>query len=115
VKKNIITIAKELRKAQTRAEKLLWENVRNRKLNGYKIRRQYPINNSYIADFYCASKRLIIEIDGGIHERKDIKENDKIREQFIKEWGYRIIRFSNKQVFEELNKVLQDIVAELKK
>jgi len=73
--KTIKQLAKELRKNQTEAEEMLWQKLRNRKLYGYKFLRQHPIIHSgfinklyfFIADFYCAEKELVIELDGKIH------------------------------------------------
>jgi very-short-patch-repair endonuclease len=70
--------AKELRKSMTNAEELLWQRLRNRNWRGLKFRRQCPIG-PFIADFYCAQFRLVIEIDGGIHERQ--READQARSQ----------------------------------
>lgn len=66
-KPDIFSKAKELRKSMTIAEKILWKHLRNNKLNGLKFRRQHPLD-IFIADFYCHPKRLIIELDGGIHD-----------------------------------------------
>jgi imidazole glycerol-phosphate synthase subunit HisF len=73
-----------------------------------KFRRQHPIG-IYIADFYCHKLKLIVEVDGKIHDLKDVKENDKIREDYLKEQGCIIIRFTNEKVFKELDVVLGEI------
>ena len=78
-------------------------------MNGYKFRRQHPVGISYIADFYCAEKKLIIEIDGGIHNNKEVSQNDKIREDFLTEWGYKILRFTNNDVDKDIDKVIEKI------
>ena len=67
--------AKELRKNMTPAEKVLWQRLRNYKVDGFYFRRQHPIK-FFIADFYCAKADLIIEIDGGIHNNPDVCEHD---------------------------------------
>ena len=97
--------ARDLRKRQTKAEGVFWELVRNRKFCNRKFYRQYPIsyeNNGFkrffVADFYCPAKKLIVEIDGGIHEQQ--KEYDKMREEILEIMNFRIIRFSNKEVME---------------
>ena len=76
---------KELRQNQTKAEEILWFELRNNKL-GAKFKRQHSIGG-YIADFYCQKHKLIIELDGEIHESKENKEYDEVRDKFFKELG----------------------------
>jgi very-short-patch-repair endonuclease len=95
--------AKDLRKDMTPAEKLLWEHLFNRQLGGFKFRRQHPLGR-FIADFYCAEARLVVEIDGGIHKVQS--EQDEQRTQLLKDEGYRVIRFSNSDVENNLSEVL---------
>ena len=92
----------------TEAEKVLWEQLKNRKCNGLKFRRQHPIH-WYIADFYCHEKRLAIEVDGGIHLTSSIKENDENRSAELDRLGISVLRFTNEMVLKELEKVLQEI------
>lgn len=73
---NIVERARLFRKQPTPAEAILWNHLRNRKLAGYKIRRQHLIGNKYIADFYSDYKKLVIEIDGTIHDLDEVKSND---------------------------------------
>ncbi len=110
---SILESARNLRRNQTPEEILLWEHIRNRKLSGYKFRRQYIIAQSYIADFYCAEKKLVIEIDGGIHNEPEVLESDKLREETIKSWGYEVIRFTNKQVNKNIESVLSSLLERL--
>ena len=105
-------IALQLRRNQTRCEAVFWEKVRNRKLNGMKFLRQYPISFEYfgerrffIADFYCHQARLVVEIDGGIHEFQ--AEYDRMREQIINRLNLRIIRFQNHEILMNLEDVLE--------
>ncbi len=98
---------KELRKASTQEENILWQELRNSKL-GVKFRRQHSIGG-YVADFYCAKARLVIEIDGATHNEKDQKEYDKFRGEFLKEYNHKILRFKNSEVDTELSKVLENI------
>jgi very-short-patch-repair endonuclease len=91
--------AKELRKEATFAEAAVWEIVRSRRLGGAKFRRQHPIGR-FIADFYCPEARLIVEIDGSIHDEKEQKERDAIREELLRSSTLHIVRFTNKQVLE---------------
>ena len=100
---------RELRKRQTQAEKLLWNEIRNNKL-GVKFRRQYSIGG-YILDFYCPSKRLIIELDGNIHEFR--KDYDKQRDQYFKELNYLVLRFKNSEIETNLSVVLARIKSTL--
>ena len=100
--------AKELRKEMTSAEKILWERLRNRQVGGFKFRRQHPMG-SFIADFYCAECKLVIEIDGDIHISQ--VEADAERTEIIESFGYRVIRFRNAEVEVSLQVVLQKILA----
>lgn len=106
--------ARELRKNQTPQEKIMWEHLRNRKLEGKKFLRQYVINFAFdgldrffIADFYCAEKNLIIEIDGSSHDDK--KEYDDLRDFITKSKGMKIKRFTNTEVENNLDYVLCQI------
>jgi very-short-patch-repair endonuclease len=106
--------AKELRKSMTQAEVLLWNILRNKKLKGLKFRHQHPIAG-YIADFYCHEIKLIIELDGGIHQLSDYKEHDEGRTFELEALGIKIIRFKNDEVLdnieEALNRTIQIIEA----
>src|SRR5687767_8016908 len=99
--------AKELKRSMTKAERILWRELRDSKL-GCKFRRQHPINK-YVADFYCHELKLVIELDGGIHDLKKTKERDAEREDALRQFELTIIRFTNEEVFEELNKVISRI------
>jgi very-short-patch-repair endonuclease len=87
--------AKELRQSQTPAEKKLWKILRNRKLAGYKFRRQHPIG-PFIADFFCEEAKLVIELDGEIHNKQ--KGYDEARGQWLEENGCRLLRFGNEVI-----------------
>lgn len=95
--------ARELRKQPTTAEKILWRAIRKRKLDGIKFRRQHVIHR-FIVDFYCPKAKLAIEIDGDIHRFQ--VEYDKARQEYLTEHGYRIIRFENQEVMNDLKSVL---------
>ena len=103
--------AKHLRKNMTVAETILWMYLK-KGINDYKFRRLHPIG-LYIADFYCHKAKLIIEIDGSIHNKPAIIESDKIRQQELERWGYGVIRFSNEQVIKNPEKVLNSIAENL--
>ncbi len=114
-----IAYARELRKNQTPEEKLVWEQVRARRLQGFKFLRQHPIiiggfrnkRDFYIADFYCAEKRLIIELDEAMH--KFNIAYDKARDAALKEMRLTVIRFHNAEVTGDLNGVLKKIIGYL--
>ena len=112
--KIVIDYSKSLRKKQTDAEKLLWSNLRNRKLNGYKFRRQHAIK-SYIVDFYCAEKMLSIEVDGEIHLKKEQIEYDKNRTEELNLLEIKEIRFTNEEIDKNISLVLKKISIELEK
>jgi chorismate synthase/very-short-patch-repair endonuclease len=100
--------AKENRKQPTEEENILWQALRNRNLEGYKFRRQHPIAG-YIPDFVCLERKLMVEIDGGYHNMKEQKEFDEQRTQWLNEHGYRMIRFTNEEVKEQLAAVLRKL------
>ena len=100
------------RKNPTEAEKFMWKQLRGKKLENYKFRRQHIIGK-YIADFICLSKKLIIEIDGLIHQHPDNKESDAVRTFWLELKGYSVIRFTNEQVINEPEKVLRSIEQKL--
>ena len=100
--------ARMLRQEMTSAEKLLWAHLRDRQLEGLKFYRQRPLRQ-FIADFYCAASRLVIEIDGGIHDTQP--DRDEARTEELERLGYRVIRFQNEQVLHQLDQVLAAIQA----
>ena len=108
----ILDRAKELRNAETNAEKLLWEKLRAKKINGFKFRRQHAIER-FIADFYCHKAKLVVEVDGGIHKNLEIEERDKNRAAEIQKYDVKIIRFSNEEIFNNMEKVIEKIKMEL--
>lgn len=104
-KPDIFRKAKELRKSMTVAEEILWKHLRNNKLNGLKFRRQHPLD-IFIADFYCHNVRLIIELDGGIHDTPEQKEYDEGRTFELEEKGFKILRLKNEEVIKNIENVL---------
>lgn len=102
--KKVLSFAREMRKNPTPAEAFFWDKVRKRRFLGLKFLRQYIIQHSdvlgkkgyYIPDFYCHEKRLIIELDGKIHDFQ--VEYDQLREGHLQEMGYRVIRFRNEEI-----------------
>jgi very-short-patch-repair endonuclease len=113
------TLARELRKNQTSAEKLLWGKLRNRAFAGFKFTRQHPIyyfrddtKKFFIADFYCHELKLIIELDGKIHLRQ--KDYDVAREDILKAKSFKIIRFTNDDIEINADSCLQKILFDIK-
>jgi very-short-patch-repair endonuclease len=100
--------AYELRKNMTHAENLLWKKLNRKKLLGLTFRRQYPVNQ-FIADFYCHKARLVIEIDGSIHEIESFKERDIGRDDEFEKFGLLTIRFSNEEVINNIIMVIKKI------
>ena len=105
----IFAFAKQLRNEKsTAAERLLWSHLKSKKLEGYKFRFQHPIGR-YIADFYCHDKQLVIEIDGGYHFNKEQEFLDEDRTYWLERRGATVMRFTNDEVFEETDIVLNRI------
>ena len=107
-KPQIFYAARKLRKKMTTAEKILWRELRGRKLNSLYFRRQHPIS-SFVVDFYCHEKRLVIELDGKVHNRNEIKERDISRTFELERFGLRVIRFTNEEVIKQLDNVIEEI------
>jgi very-short-patch-repair endonuclease len=105
--------ARRLRKKLTPAEDYFWQMVRGRRLFNLKIRRQHPVG-PFIVDFYCHELRLVIEIDGEIHDLEDVKLKDIRREDFLRELDLQIIRFTNDDVFRNSHVIGERISALLK-
>ena len=100
--------ARELRQPQTRAEAILWRQLRDRRLKGLKFRRQHPIGH-FIVDFHCPKHQLVVEIDGDTHATH--AEYDEARTERLEMQGHRIIRFTNQEVYFQLSAVLEAIWA----
>lgn len=103
---NIKIKARELRKHQTKEEKILWKRIRNGQLGGNYFRRQHPYN-IYILDFFCFKAKLAIEIDGKIHLKR--KNYDLERTKFLESSGLTVLRFKNKDIEEHIEWVIQEI------
>lgn len=96
--------AKELRNHVTTAEMLLWGYLRT-KPDGFKFRRQHPLG-IFVADFYCHRLKLVIEVDGSIHKRKEVAEHDRYRQRLIEEDGMKVVRFTNEQIETDIENVI---------
>jgi very-short-patch-repair endonuclease len=107
-RKELIQFRKKLRNNATPAEAFLWRHLKAKKLCGRRFNRQHSIKN-YIVDFYCAVEKLVIELDGAVHQSSKVQEYDKKRTEILNELGYTVIRFENKMVFENLESVLSEI------
>ncbi|HPE82400.1 MAG TPA: vitamin B12 dependent-methionine synthase activation domain-containing protein [Aequorivita sp.] len=105
--------AKKMRSIPTDAERILWNLLRGKNLEGYKFRRQHIIG-SYIADFICLKENLIIEIDGLIHQLPGHKLSDRERTNWLEKKGYKVIRFTNEEILKNTDKVLETILKRLK-
>ncbi|MBM3516143.1 MAG: endonuclease domain-containing protein [Alphaproteobacteria bacterium] len=102
-------MAKRLRKQQTDAEKLLWSKIRNRLLANAKFRRQWPIGN-LVAEFVCVEAKLIVELDGGQHAES---KHDSTRTSILEKLGYRVVRYWNNDVMQNIDGVLESLLKHL--
>jgi very-short-patch-repair endonuclease len=100
--------AKEMRNQPTEAEKMLWNVLSDKGIDNYKFRRQYIIGE-YIVDFVCLEKRLIIEVDGSIHNGLEQIEHDKQRTEWLESKGFKVIRYTNNQVLSDLFNIIESI------
>lgn len=107
LKDRLRTVARQMRTEPTPAEDLLWQRLRGRQLCGYKSRRQHTLDR-FIVDFCCPSVGLIVEVDGDVHRLQ--VEADQEREADLTNLGFRVIRFTNEQVSEQIDWVLQRIL-----
>lgn len=118
ISRKIKETVRDLRRRQTRAEAVLWEAVRDRQLSGKKFLRQHPVifelngrERFLVPDFYCHEAGLVIELDGGVHQKR--KERDAIREEALTDLGLRVLRFKNKTILNDLPAVLSKIKSHL--
>jgi len=104
----LVETARELRGKQTPAEEMFWELVRNRKFLGLKFRRQHQIG-SYVTDFYCHEQRVVVELDGGIHDAR--KEKDQKRDRYLESQGLRVLRIKNEDFLSDPQVVLEHLAS----
>ncbi len=97
----------------TKSETILWNALRH-DIQGYRFRRQHPIMD-YIADFICIPQKLIIEVDGGYHDTVGQQHDDQVRADYLREKGYKILRFKNEEVNTNVGNVIRTIKEELYK
>jgi type I restriction enzyme, R subunit len=103
-----LRLAREFRQTSTEAESFLWNRLRNRQLLRFKFRLQHQLG-LYIVDFYCKEADLVIECDGGIHSKNETWHHDQSREAYMSTLGLRTLRFTNNEVLEETERVLNEI------
>jgi cyclase len=108
----IFELAKKLRNNVTATEMILWGRLKE-KFTEIKFRRQHPVS-IYIADLYCHSEKLIIEIDGSIHDSIEAKKNDAERQKNLEKLGLKVLRFTNKEIMNNITQVLDTIEKNLK-
>jgi very-short-patch-repair endonuclease len=106
--KNLKDLSQQLRNNMTDAEKLLWSRLRTKQLKGCQFYRQKIVEN-YIVDFYCPKANLVIELDGGQHYSDDGQKKDMIRDACMLDIGLKVVRFSDRDIFENIEGVLEKI------
>ncbi len=110
----MVSRARRLRRNMPDAEKKLWAELRGRRLAGLKFRRQHPIG-PYIADFVCHNPKLVIELDGDQHGRKEHSKDDAVRTEWLNAKGFKVLRFWNNDVIQTMDSVLETILLETNK
>jgi len=100
--------SRRLRKEMTEAERVLWSRIRGKQLKGLQVYRQKPIGRFVVA-FYCPKAKLVIELDGGQHYTEELQAKDETRDRYMMTQGLKTLRFSDKEVFENLTGVLEEI------
>jgi len=100
--------SQELRKNMTDAERLLWSRLKRKQLRNFQFYRQRIIGD-FIVDFYCPKSKLIIEVDGGQHYQDEGDMRDKVRDDYMKKLGMKILRVSDREVLKNLNGVVERI------
>ncbi len=106
--KDLKEYSRKLRNNMTDAERLLWSKIRRKSIENCQFYRQKVIGN-YIVDFYCHKARLVIELDGGQHYSLEGKQKDRIRDKYLQGLGLKILRFSDSDIFENIDGVLEII------
>jgi very-short-patch-repair endonuclease len=104
--------SQELRGKMTLAEKRLWEKLKGLQIKGYSFNRQKPLG-AFIVDFYCRKAKLVVEVDGEIHLKADIRRDDKNKDEYFKSIGLTVLRFTNEEVFIKTERVIEKIKSAL--
>ena len=108
----LFEFARKMRNNPTESESVLWQYLSNNQRNGFRFKRQHPIKY-FIADFYCHSKKLIIEVDGGYHQILEQYEYDRNRDYELEELGLKILHFTNEQILFDIENTIRVIDNEL--
>jgi very-short-patch-repair endonuclease len=103
LKQKMTEVARQFRKEPTTSEEILWQAIRGRKLDGRRFRRQQPIG-VFVVDFYCSAEKLIVEVDGPIHELQ--REHDQQRQELLESLGLKMARVTSKQVETDIDSAL---------
>jgi very-short-patch-repair endonuclease len=112
-KTELFTLALQMRKNPTEAERAMWKILRKFRQSGFPFRRQHPIE-FYIADFYCHKLRLVIEVDGEIHSENEIKSHDEGRTGELERFGIKVLRFTNGRILHNCDLAVEKINATIK-
>jgi very-short-patch-repair endonuclease len=110
LREQLVQAAREMRRDPTLAEKTLWERIRNCQLAGCKFRRRHTIDR-FVADFYCAQRNLVIEVDGPIHNTQQAQDAE--RQTILETLGLRVLRFTNDEILNDIDSVVARILVEL--
>jgi very-short-patch-repair endonuclease len=106
----VLEVAQEMRRALTPAELRLWNALRGKRLARLRFRSQHPVG-PFVLDFYCAEHKLVVEVDGSVHQEPAQVVRDQARTERAEAYGYRVVRFTNEEVFGDLESVLENILA----
>jgi type I site-specific restriction-modification system R (restriction) subunit/very-short-patch-repair endonuclease len=109
---SLVNEARELRKKQTPAEEIFWQLVLDRKFQNLKFRRQHQIGQ-YIVDFYCDEKKIVVELDGGVHKIPEQQEKDKARDEYLASLGMHVLRITNNAILEKIDETLARLAQSL--
>jgi very-short-patch-repair endonuclease len=109
---NLKQRARQLRNNMTDAERYLWAKIRMRQLKGYQFYRQKPIGD-YIIDFFCPRAKLVVEVDGSQHFSDETTEYDRIRDEYMRSLGLKVLRFTNTEVMTNIEGVIKRIEKEI--
>jgi very-short-patch-repair endonuclease len=105
---NTLRTAAILRKNMTLAEKILWKKLKNRNIFNVKFRKQHPVW-IFVVDFYCHEYKLVIEVDGEIHNEEEFKEHDLNRTAELNKFGLKVLRFTNDQILFNIDSIITEI------
>jgi len=108
----ILRLAGDLRRNMTKAERILWNHLRNKQLDGYRFRRQHPVKD-FVVDFFCYEAMLVVEVDGSVHSEHTQAERDIERTRLLNQLGIGVIRFANDEVESNINEVITRIKGEI--